>query len=67
MGTAEARELWSWKRERQRQREKEKHIERFPQSHLFGKQEGLNFINSCNQQSFKPGVLKVSGLGWNGA
>ena len=44
------------------------HIRRAPpQIPWVGKQEGLNFMSSCNQQGLKSGVLKISGLGWDGA
>lgn len=36
--------------------------EHFPQRHWLGKQEGLDFMSSCNQRGLKQGVLKVSGL-----
>lgn len=38
----------------------------FLHSLYLGKWKGLNFMSSCNQRHIKPGVLKVSGLGWEG-
>jgi len=43
------------------------HKENVPQNHGLGKQEGLNFVSSCNQGGLKPGVLNVSVLGWDRA
>lgn len=38
------------------------HNENVSPIHWLGKQEGLNFVGSCNQRGFKPEVLSVSGL-----
>lgn len=52
--------------ERGRKTEREEHRELicriFPQSHWLGKQDGLDFVSSCNHQGLKPRVLKVSRL-----
>ena len=36
----------------------------FPHSHWLGKQEGLHFVSSCNQQCVKSGVFKGIRFSW---
>lgn len=60
VGAAEGRKLWSWIKVRERKGLTEEHtMKTLPQSHCLGKQEGLIFMNSCNQWGLKIGVLEV--------
>ena len=68
LAALEGRELCSLRRVREREEHTGEHTSRtFPQSHLLGKWEGLNFMSSCNQQNLKLRVLKLSAFGWDRA
>ena len=56
------RELQSWRRARNRLAHRGVHRKTNPHSNWLGKQEGLNFLSSCNQWGLKPRVLKVTCL-----
>lgn len=60
LASVEVRELWSCRRVRGGEHTR-KCTRTFPHNHWLGKQKGLNFVSSCNQQGLRknPAVVLV--------